>query len=209
MLTVTATGLGKFYGKKKVFRNLHFTISEPGCIGILGPNGSGKSTLMRCLSGLLRPSEGTLNWTESGVKIDPKKIRYRIGFAAPSIQLYRELTVAENLSFVRDIRPAGSGSPQSPDNLPEILETAGLTHLSRQEYGTLSSGQQQRVKLAAALIAQPDILMLDEPGTNLDENGRQLVNQIIHAHSGKSKFLFLASSKEDELALCDEKIVLH
>ncbi len=202
--------LAKFYGKTEVFRGLDFRLGEARCIGIEGPNGSGKSTLMKCLSGLLRPSEGTIRWEIDGKPVRNQDVRYYAGFAAPYLHFYNELTVIENLSFIRQLRPAEAGRHLSeiPASLAEILDLAGLPDLGGREFGTLSSGQQQRVRLAGALVPDPRILMLDEPGTNLDADGVSLVAELVARHRKRGGLTFLSSNREEELALTEERIVL-
>ncbi len=218
MFFLECTHLAKFYGKTEVFRGLNFQLGDARCIGIQGPNGSGKSTLMKCLSGLLRPSEGSIRWEIGGRPVRNQDLRYYAGFAAPYIHFYNELTVIENLSFIRQLRtgtgqsitkkPAPVQSQKDPDHLSEIIELTGLSGLSGRDFGTLSSGQQQRVRLAGALVPDPLILMLDEPGTNLDADGISLVTDLVSSHLERGGLVFLSSNREEELALTGTRIVL-
>jgi ABC-type multidrug transport system ATPase subunit len=218
MFFLECTHLAKFYGKTEVFRDLNFHLGDAKCIGIQGPNGSGKSTLMKCLSGLLRPSEGTIHWEIDGRPVRNQELRYFAGFAAPYIQYYSELTVSENLSFLRQLR-AGTGQTLTEvgvtdrahgneSQLSDILELTGLSDLAGRDFGTLSSGQQQRVRLAGALVPDPLILMLDEPGTNLDADGISLVSRLVSRHLERGGLVFLSSNREEELALTGPRIVL-
>ena len=204
MLRIECNNLGKYYGKTEVFRKLLFHFDGSACIGIGGANGSGKSTLLKCLSGLLRPSEGRVTWQQNGSALEMRSVRFYIGYAAPYIQLYKELSVLENLLFVAQLR----GHSEAP-HMTHLLEFFDLSRLSGQEFGSLSSGQQQRVRLAGALVADPPILMLDEPGTNLDATGLALVAQLVDRQRAKGGMTFLASNREEELALCDELIMLN
>ncbi len=219
MIYLECTHLAKFYGKTEVFRGLNFRLGDARCIGIQGPNGSGKSTLMKCLSGLLRPSEGSIRWEIGGKPVQNQELRYFAGFAAPYIHFYNELTVRENLSFLRQLRP-GTGrtlpgeaarclSPEGPPPLDNVMEMASVAGLADREFGTLSSGQQQRVRLAGALIPDPPILMLDEPGTNLDADGISLVADVIARHRQRGGLTILSSNREEELALTETRIVLE
>lgn len=222
MIRIECNDVAKFYGKTEVFRKLHFDFEGALCIGIQGPNGSGKSTLLKCLSGMLRPSEGDITWKINGKNIDRRMIRYRIGFAAPYLHLYNELSVSENLIFLWKLRTtkhfkdAGQPSirkdrlqlPSPVTGVPGLMDVIGLSGLSERTFGTLSSGQQQRVKLAGALISAPPILMLDEPGTNLDEDGIALVADLINRQKETGGMIFLASNRKEELALCNETITL-
>ena len=210
MFYLECTHLAKFYGKTEVFRGLNFRLGKARCVGIQGPNGSGKSTLMKCLSGLLRPSEGTIRWEIDDRTVRNQDLRYFAGFAAPYLQFYNELTVTENLSFIRELRPAATGRHLSgiPASLAEILELTGLSDLAGREFGALSSGQQQRVRLAGALVPDPRILMLDEPGTNLDAEGVSLVAGLVARQQQRGGLTFLSSNREEELSLTETRIVL-
>ncbi|MBP3191450.1 ABC transporter ATP-binding protein [Natronogracilivirga saccharolytica] len=246
MINLQCTHLGKKFGKTEVFRDLNFGFSGALCIGIQGANGSGKSTLMKCLSGLLRPSTGRVSWTVRDEQPDSGSIRRHIGYAAPYIHLYKELSIRENLTFIQEIRPdkrAGSenvkaaafatgGLPDGGQEFTDLLEGkdsfsaslsgkrdtgngiddliayCGLEGLGGQEYGSLSSGQQQRVRLCGALVSRPEILMLDEPGTNLDSEGMALVREIVLHQQNSGGMVLLASNREEELSLCDRMISL-
>lgn len=183
-----------------MLRDLSFSI-EGGITGIAGPNGSGKSTLMRCLAGLSRPGSGSVEWTLNGTAISPSDLTKHLGYAAPYVQLYEELTVRENLLFLRNIRTGQIC--ETEQMLSENFELAGFIDTS---FGDLSSGQQQRVKLAAAAIHQPNILCLDEPGTNLDEYGHALVKKLAARCTQNNGMVLLASNQHRELDLCDQII---
>lgn len=198
MISLQVSQLSKSYGSKGVWRDISFTHKE-GVLGIAGPNGSGKSTLMQCLAGLLRPSSGTMVWKKGGQEISIEAVKSRMGFAAPYVSLYQELSVSENLRFLSNLRKL---KPDTSE-LKELLLRVGLEQLADQPFGTLSTGQQQRARLAAALFTDPDILLLDEPGSNLDEKGRALITGIVKTARGNGTLLILASNDPKELDLCD------
>ncbi|MDG5767981.1 ABC transporter ATP-binding protein [Balneolales bacterium ANBcel1] len=211
MITAECHELGKRFGKTIVFRGVNLRFEGPAVIGIQGANGSGKSTLLKCLSGLLRPSEGRVTWHIRGKQVKLQQIRYQIGFTAPHIQMYHDLTVSENLSFLQRVRPA-LPEPEIPhfaDSPDRLAAVTGIGHLADQPYGTLSSGQQQRVRLAGALVSAPPVLMLDEPGTNLDRDGIALVNDIIIHQKNAGGMVFLASNRQEELDLCERIVDLQ
>jgi ABC-type multidrug transport system ATPase subunit len=203
MIDLNITSLAKFYGSKKVFSELNFW-AESSVTGIAGRNGSGKSTLLKCISGLLKPTKGTISWTIDGHKISRKTVRKSIGFVAPYVQLYEELTVRENLLFILHLRESGRD-----DGIDELLEELDAGSFSASHFGELSTGQQQRVKLAAALIHKPRILILDEPGSNLDEKGKRAVQTVIDRHRNNRFMILLASNQSAELDLCDNILDLN
>lgn len=172
--------------------------------GIAGDNGSGKSTLMKCLAFLLRPNAGNIEWMDSGKSLSQKEVKTRLGYAAPYINLYAELTVTENLQFLKEAR----GKVSHQEELESLLKRCQIFQIKDQLYGSLSTGQQQRAKLAAALVNTPQILMLDEPGSNLDKQGHALVSSVIKGEVEKGTLVILASNDPDEVSLCDEVLYI-
>lgn len=199
MISVSVENLSKNFNTNTIFQSLSFEHTL-GVFGIAGDNGSGKSTLMKCLAYLLRPNSGNIEWMASGNSLDQKEVKSYLGYAAPYINLYAELTVAENLRFLKEAR----GKVAEPEALNHLLQRCQITHLKDQLFGNLSTGQQQRAKLAAALVNDPKILMLDEPGSNLDKDGHALVSGIIETESEKGTLIFLASNDPNEISLCDD-----
>jgi ABC-type multidrug transport system ATPase subunit len=157
---------------------------------------------MRSLAGLIQPSKGTIEWDFDGVVADRSKIRRYSGLAGPWIQLYREMSNFENLMFLGKLHQLDT----LPDRVDACLERVGMLSLRTQTYGSLSSGQQQRMKLASAIIHDPIALLLDEPGTYLDDAGAQIVHDLINYWRHQHRVLILASNDPDELVLCDRII---
>ncbi|WP_026166589.1 ABC transporter ATP-binding protein [Gracilimonas tropica] len=203
MISLTVENLSKKFNTKSVFEDFSFE-HRSGILGIAGSNGSGKSTLLKCLAYLLRPTSGNIIWKNDEHLMNQKEVKSHIGFAAPYINLYAELSVAENLTFLLE---AGGHSAQ-PEKIEALLERVQIPHLRDQLFGSLSTGQQQRAKLAAALVREPEILMLDEPGSNLDEKGHELVKSIVQTEAKKGTLIFLASNDPKEISLCDGEVDL-
>ncbi len=201
MLKLTVNNLSKRFGQRNIFSKVSFELSE-GVFGIAGPNGSGKSTLLKCLSRLLRPTKGSIQWIRNNNEILPLLLKDYLGYAAPYVNHYPELTCRENLKFICNLRSIDS----SEKRIEEILKFVGIAHKTDELFGNLSSGQQQRIKLAGAIIHSPEILMLDEPGTNLDRKGHELIEQISQLWSAKKKLLIIATNDPQELELCDKII---
>ncbi len=203
MVQLSADNLQKRFGSKTVLPGLTFNYTSM-VVGIAGQNGSGKSTLLRCISGLLKPNGGLVEWHINGSVTEPRGVKPHLGYAAPYIQLYEELTVFENIRFICDL----SHTPVQTD-IPAHLVEFEAAHLTDLAYGRLSTGQQQRVRLAAATIRQPGILILDEPGSNLDKRGKELVTRVVNRYRDNGKMVILASNQQDELDLCDEILDLN
>jgi ABC-type multidrug transport system ATPase subunit len=198
MISLQVNELTKKFNRHTIFSMLSFE-HERGVLGISGANGSGKSTLLKSLAFLIRPNSGSIVWKEDGHEIDQEQLKANTGFAAPYINLYSELSVIENLRFLIE----AGGVPASESALLALLERVQIPHLKDQLFGSLSTGQQQRAKLASALVRDPKVLMLDEPGSNLDEKGHELVSRIVKEASEANKLVFLASNDPGEIALCD------
>lgn len=203
MISIEVNGLSKAFNRKVVFKNLTFN-HESGVLGIAGANGSGKSTLLQCLAFLQKPNAGLFEWMNDGEIISRAEFRSHIGFIAPYINLYPNLTLTENLMFIL----RAGGVKDFIERVNEVIEQFDLGNIQHQELKTLSTGQRQRVKLASAIIRNPTILLLDEPGSNLDDKGFELVSSLIKTQREKGTLLLLASNDAREISLCDEVLTL-
>lgn len=204
MIELEVTSFYKHFGKENVISDLNFSSKTP-IIGIAGVNGSGKSTLLRCLSGLLKATRGDIVWKLNEKKLTKNELRRQSGYAAPYIELYEELTVIENLNFILKLRSIENTDGSKTE---ETLNEANAYKLSNQYYGDLSTGQRQRIKLVSALLHRPNILFLDEPGSNLDADGRDLIEKIVNKYREPNHMVVLASNIEQELQLCDQIVEL-
>lgn len=201
MPQLKVTTLTKRFGSRLVIDKLSFEVGD-AVMAVAGKNGSGKTTLMRCLAGLIRPSAGTIVWDLDGQVATRETIRRHVGLAGPWLQLYREMTCTENLIFLAKLHRI-----QDIDlRVTETLERVGLAGQAQTLYGRLSSGQQQRLKIASAIVHRPAALLLDEPGSNLDEAGSQMIADIVALWRSPGRLLILASNDARELALCDRSI---
>jgi len=198
MISLQVIQLEKSFGTKTIFSEVSFDHEEQS-LGIAGPNGSGKSTFLKCLAYLLRPNKGHLEWWRDGAPMEKATFKKKLGYAAPYINLYDELSCRENLLFLANVRHEYI----SDDEIDYWIQRVELAEVADQAYGKLSTGQQQRLRLASALFHRPDILMLDEPGSNLDEAGIHLVTEVAESFKEADKLLIIASNDQDELALCD------
>lgn len=204
MIDLEVTSLYKHFGKEYVISDLNFS-SKSSIIGIAGVNGSGKSTLLRCLSGLLKANRGDIVWRLGNKTLRKSELRNHSGYAAPYVELYEELTVIENLNFILKLRSLENRDGSFTEG---TLKEANAFELSDQFYGDLSTGQRQRIKLVSALLHKPNLLFLDEPGSNLDADGRELIEKIVNTYRVPNHMVVLASNLEQELQLCDQIIEL-
>ena len=162
------------FGRLSVLQGVSGTVVPGEALLVTGPNGSGKSTLLRCLAGILAPDAGRIDYSEDAQSLDVEQRRLRIGYVAPDLAFYSELTVAENLEFFARLRRV------SPARGFEILDRLSLP--TDRMVGALSSGMRQRVRWAWALLHRPRLLLLDEPFQNLDAPGEEGTRALLREH---------------------------
>jgi heme exporter protein A len=199
--------LSRSYGPRRIFGPLSFAVEAGEVLGVAGSNGSGKTTLLRTLAGLIRPTSGSVTFegiTPAG-GVPPREAFHAIGWAAPDLALYGELTPAENLAFFAEV----SGHDPSPAAVEGHLTRVGLDPERGRTVATrsLSTGQRQRLKLAFATLKRPAVLYLDEPGSNLDEAGHQVVARVVAEQRGHG-LAIVASNDPRDLSLADRTISL-
>ena len=175
-------GLGKRYGDRWLFRRLTFRVAPGECLVLLGRNGSGKSTLLKLLAGLAPVSEGSV--------VRPADVRTQLGYAALDQAVYPTLTVAEHLELAGRLR----GCEPHTTNL---LEEVGLAYAADFPARTLSTGMRARLKLALAVQAEPDVVLLDEPGAGLDAMGLATLAAVIERRKAKTALVIATNDPEE------------
>ena len=176
-----------------------------GCIAALcGPNGAGKSTLIRIVCGLLRPSAGRGTVLGEALDARPPQRRARIGYMAQHTVLYDELTVTENLAF----RAGAMGLPDARARGRGALADHALTSVADARVGSLSGGWRQRVAFAVAQLAQPELLLLDEPTAGLDADARAALWRALRELARLGTTVLVSTHDAAEAACCDQLIVL-
>jgi heme exporter protein A len=176
-VSVEITGLSHRFGTRAVFTDVSAWVGAGQVLVVTGPNGSGKSTLLRIVAGLLPPTRGAVTVSIGGKSLDPVARRRYLGYVAPDLTLYRELSGAENLQFFARLR----GIALSRNDLIAALTEVGLRGRGGDLVSAYSSGMRQRLKYAFALLTRPPLLLLDEPTANLDADGVAMVEQILAA----------------------------
>ena len=202
--SIQAQNLSKLFGRRLIFKDINFNWSEKGIFGISGPNGSGKSTLVKIVAGLIAPSSGKIIHKNSGGEIIPEKLHNHIGFVSPYLVLYEEFSAFENLKIFAQIRGVNFNEEKVNYYLTQFL----LENRRNDLVKTYSSGMKQRLKFIFALMHSPEVLIFDEPTSNLDEEGKKVVYKIIEDES-KNSIVIIASNEERDLILCQEKILLE
>ncbi|MCU0414130.1 MAG: ABC transporter ATP-binding protein [Ignavibacteriaceae bacterium] len=202
--SIQSQNLSKLFGRRLIFKEITFNWAEKGIFGISGPNGSGKSTLVKIVAGLIAPSSGTIIHKNSAGEIIPEKLHNHIGFVSPYLVLYEEFSAWENLKIFAKIRGVDFNEEKVTYYLTQFL----LDNRKNDLVKTYSSGMKQRLKFIFALMHSPEVLIFDEPTSNLDEEGKKVVYKIIEDESKKS-IVIIASNEERDLELCQEKILLE
>jgi heme exporter protein A len=202
-LSLKITKLTRRFGHRSVFRDLDFECGSGTSLCIAGPNGSGKSTLLKIIAGLLAPSSGcvTLSIDEKETTSEIKRSLVRL--VSPEMNLYDELTGSENLLFLGRV----SGVPVSQEKIDSILNSVGLGGRGNDLFGEYSSGMKQRLKLASALMSDPPLLLLDEPSSNLDDDGKELVYRVMEEQKSRG-ILVYATNEQDEQRFGDRIVGL-
>lgn len=198
-----ATGLGHRYAPGRGLGRIDFEIDSPGVIAVTGPNGSGKSTLLRIVAGLLRPSHGALRFVRAGREVAPLARRAHLGFTSPELAFYPELTAGENLRFAAET--LGLHDPAAAVRV--ALDRVGLGGRTDDRAGALSSGLRQRLRLAFAILHRPHVLLLDEPGSHLDDPGREMLAGLVADH-GREGLVVIATNDERESGWASRRIAL-
>ncbi len=201
-MSIEVSSVTKIYDSQKALNNISFSIDEGSIVGFLGPNGAGKSTMMKILTGYINPTEGTVFVNGINVLENRIEAQKNIGYLPENNPLYTEMYVKEYLQFQASIYKV------TKENIVEIIKKVGLTPEVHKKIGQLSKGYQQRVGLAAALLHNPEVLILDEPTTGLDPN--QLVDiRALIKEIGKNKtVLFSTHIMQEVEAVCDRVIII-
>jgi ABC-type multidrug transport system ATPase subunit len=199
-MVIKLTDIGKRYGFDWIFKGVNYQFITKNSYAITGPNGSGKSTLLKVISGGLTPSKGSVDFRMEGTRNpDKSELITKIAFAAPYISLLQELTLTEMIDFHFRFRK------MMVDNPDTVLEINGLGAHRNKPIGQFSSGMMQRLKLSLAILSETPVLLLDEPSSNLDEQGFAWYHDMIR-HYTAEKIVIIGSNQPEEYSFCTEKL---
>lgn len=200
---IEVDGISKNFGDRKVLKDINFALSTPNSVGITGHNGSGKSTLMKILAQIISPTRGKVTVIKDGNSLAVDRHTEVIKMVAPEMALYEMLTAYENMQFFAKL----ASVPMPRTEQDRLLELMGLAGRGDDMVGAYSSGMKQRLKYAVALLAKPDILLLDEPTSNLDDEGKAIVVEIM-AKQKQDNILILATNEHEDLGRVESVIEL-
>ncbi len=197
-IRLTVEGVAAGYGARSVFADVSLEVCAGETLVVSGHNGSGKSTFLRLLAGLQRPDAGQIAYVLGGAAFDPRDAGHLIGWVAPDLMLYRDLTARENLRFFADVRRIS----RTEAEIEALLERLGLGGRADDLLAAYSSGMAQRLRYAYALLHRPLALLLDEPTVTLDERGAGVVDAVI-AEQRRHGLVVIATNDPRELRYGD------
>lgn len=197
-IIINVKGLRKSFGTKVVVDDIDLMVKKGEVFGFLGPNGSGKTTTIRMICGLLKADGGTGTCLGYDVLTQSNSIKERVGYMTQKFSLYTDLSIEENLSFIARVY----GVRDRNNRVAQSLEQLGLTYRRKQLTGQLSGGWKQRVALAACLIHDPDLLLLDEPTAGVDPIARREFWDQIHFLSQAGITTLVSTHYMDEAERC-------
>ncbi len=198
-LVIDVAGLTKSFGGRKVVDNFDLQVPRGAIYGFLGPNGSGKTTTIRMVCGLLRPESGAGRVLGLDVLNESVRIKERVGYMTQKFSLYEDLSIRENLEFIARLY----GLDRRAERLDRALVELGLSERQDQLAGKLSGGWKQRLALAACMIHEPELLLLDEPTAGVDPKARRDFWDQIRRYSAQGVTTLVSTHYMDEAVQCD------
>ncbi len=204
-MSIEVKNLSKIYGQQKAVDNISFKVEKGEIVGFLGPNGAGKSTTMKIITGYLQPDSGDVHVCGTDVLQHALETKKKIGYLPESNPLYYDMYVREYLDFIAGVHKI-SGKKQA---IEKVIERVGLTREASKKIGELSKGYKQRVGLAAALLHDPEVLILDEPTTGLDPNQIVEIREVIKNLGQNKTVLFSSHILQEVEAICNRVVIIN
>ncbi|MCW4005576.1 MAG: ABC transporter ATP-binding protein [Candidatus Bathyarchaeota archaeon] len=207
MPSIEAVNLTKRYGAFAAVSDLNFKIQGAKCVGFLGPNGAGKTTTLKMFTDLITPSHGKALINGRNVHTEKKQALSSVGTLIETPEIYPSLTPREALSMIAELR--GMPAAERSSCIEHAVAQVKMSEWIDKKVGKFSKGMKQRICIAAALLSDPDVLLLDEPTTGLDPRGMSEVREIIKHLKSQSKLIFMSSHILTEVAdVCDEVAIV-
>jgi len=202
-MSIEVKNITKLYGTQKALNNVSFSIEKGEIVGFLGPNGAGKSTMMKIITGYINASEGEVFVNKFDVSTHKIEAQKHLGYLPENNPLYLDMYVKEYLQFNASVHKI------SKDEIEKVIVKVGLTSEAHKKINQLSKGYRQRVGLAAALLHNPEVLILDEPTTGLDPNQLAEIRSLIKEVGKDKTVLFSTHILQEVEAVCDRVILIH
>lgn len=205
--TLKVSNLVKKYGTKPALENVSFAVKEGSCFGLLGPNGAGKSTTMKIITGIIDADSGNVNVLGSDIRKAADAIRRQVGYVPQEITLYDKISAYNNLVFFGEMY--GVKGKQLNERIVEVLQQVGLSERAKDPIHTYSGGMKRRINIAAALLHQPKVVILDEPTVGIDPQSRNHIFDIIRQLRNNGVTIIYSTHYMEEVeALCDDIAII-
>src|SRR5699024_2191951 len=204
MALLTVNNLTKTYDKQRAVHDVSFQFQRGKCIALIGPNGAGKTTILRTLAGLIKPTSGTIHFSQMNSNND---FRSFIGYLPQFPVFYSWMTGKEFLIYSGEL--ALLSKDEATERAKQLLEKVGIAHAKNKRIGNYSGGMKQRLGIAQAIIHQPKLLMMDEPVSSLDPIGRREVLTLMEELKEDMTILFSTHILTDADEVSDELLLLH
>ena len=207
-MAVAVDRVEKTLGKNKVLRDISLEARAGEIFGLLGPNGAGKTTTLRVICTLLAPDVGSVKVLGFDTQSAPEEVRRRVGVVTADIGVYARLSARENITYFAEL----SGVPKGEVNrrVDAVLDRLGMVSFANQRADSLSSGQKQKVAIARAIVHDPEVLMFDEPTSNLDVlASREIREFMVESRERGRCVIFSTHVLHDAERLCDRVTILH
>lgn len=199
-MQISVKQLGKRYRYEWIFHHIDYIFETSKKYAVTGTNGSGKSTLMRIFSGHLSPTKGKIEFAINGKLITKDAVYQHIAYAAPYVELIEEFTFVELLRFHQRFKPFMAST-----SINDLIDLSGLEKSTHKQIRYFSSGMKQRVKLLLAICTDAPLLLLDEPTTNLDQQGMIWYHQLVQQFTA-DRTIIVASNVEEDFSFCENRI---
>ena len=203
-MSISVSNLSKVHDTQIAVNDISFAIAKGEIVGFLGPNGAGKSTTMKMITGYLRADSGSISVAGETVSPDSLAAKKKIGYLPEANPLYHEMYVREYLEFISSIHEI----KDAKQAIEKVIIATGLTVEANKKIGQLSKGYKQRVGLAAAIIHDPEVLILDEPTAGLDPNQLAEIRALIQQLGKNKTILFSSHILQEVQAICDRVIII-
>ena len=202
---IEVKNVSKKYGSYVAVDNISFQVNDNEVVGFLGPNGAGKTTTMNMITGYIEPTSGRIIVDGFDVMKSPRKAKRQIGYMPENVPMYKDLTVKEFIKYMAELK--GLKGKEKKDDIERVIEETGLSNVTSKLIKYISKGYKQRVGLAAALVGNPDVLILDEPTVGLDPKQIKEIRGLIKS-LGKRHTVILSSHILSEVSQICEKIII-
>jgi len=207
-VSVEVLSLARFYGQRQAVADISFSIAPGEIFGFLGPNGAGKSTTIGMIAGLIAPDHGTVRICGFDIVADRQRAKQRLGLVPQDLALYETLSAEENLQFW--VQMYGLGGVALRKRIGEVLEFVGLEDREKEQVAQYSGGMKRRLNLAAALLHEPEVLLLDEPTVGVDPQSRnRLFEGIAYLKAQGMAILYTSHYLEEAERLCDHVAIVE